>query len=111
MAGLANIVSNPFYGKRIDGTTKGLGFFGNIGNRENQITELSATVGPPNNQFLSPLINPLTTKEERQHLVNGGEPTQEMWNKAEKWGLFRQSQGRSPFLEDADLFRGLYKGK
>lgn len=111
MEGLAN------YGKRLDGTNKGTGWFGEIpmlDGKHNVMTEQAITFNYGKGDVLVPLINPYSTREELFHLATGKEPTKEMVDKAAKWGFERLSSGQSPFITVQEQAQGLdkyYRGK
>lgn len=95
MQGLVN------YGKRIDGTSKGTGWFGELpmlDGKHSVMTEQAMTFDYGKGNVLVPLINPYSTRDELFRLSLGKEPTKEMINKAERWGFERISRGQSPFI-------------
>ena len=100
MAGLAD------YGNRLDGTPKGDGFFGALPMQDGSnrvVTEISMSFDYGNGDVLVPLFNPLLTKAEQLHLLQGKPPTEDMVNKAGQWGAERLRQGRSPFAEEKEI--------
>lgn len=109
MAGLED------FGKRLDGTPKGTGWLGVLPMQDgsNRVaTEMSTSFDYGNGDTLVPLLNPLLSQDEVQHLLKGGEPTENILNKAGQFGFERLRQGKSPFITDEDR-KGLagYRGK
>lgn len=88
------------YGKRTDGTPKGLGFFGEIPRQDDPksfSTELSATMNLGGKDILLPLLVPTLTHEEITALVAGQAPTKAMYDKAAVHAIERLKAGKSPF--------------
>lgn len=80
----------------MDGTPKGLGYFGEIARTDEPdvfSTELSTQV----DDLLFPLIVPTLTREELAHLVDGGSPTKGIVEKAYRFAIQRTKDGKSPF--------------
>jgi hypothetical protein len=63
-------------------------------------TEISVSDAKGNSY---PLIVPGLSKDELKHLVSGKEPTDEMYEKAEKHAAKRKAEGKSPFADDSEL--------
>lgn len=89
------------YGKRIDGTNKGAGFFGEIPTRssahdETYMTELSASATHNGKTVVYPLIVPTLTYEELEALQDGETP-ESVDKKAFTHYLQRVTAGKSPF--------------
>jgi hypothetical protein len=79
---------------------KGKGYFGLLPSSEGFSTEISAT----NDQGLSfPLLVPTLTQQEVNLLLQGGEPTDEIYNKAMMFAQSRQASGQSPFATPTEL--------
>ena len=96
MAGL------KFYGVRHDSDTlKGKGYFGELptseGKKATEISSYDESIGD------YPLLVPTLTKAEIKHLTSGKEPTDEIYNKAERWAKTRQEQGKSTFAQPDEL--------
>ena len=93
----------PAYGARLDGTSKGEGYFGKLQRTDDPksfSTELSASgdlKGPDNKPVLYPLLVPTLTREEIDHLLSGKKPTPDIYTKAETFAATRLKQGLSPF--------------
>lgn len=88
------------YGLRHSGEgAKGLGYFGKIPARGGYATELSSEddIGE------YPLLVPGLSWEEIQHLVNDGEPTEEIHRKAYEHADKRRAAGKSTFIEQGEL--------
>ena len=79
---------------------KGKGYFGLLSSPEGFSTEISAT----NDQGMSyPLLVPTLTQEEVNYLLQGGQPTNEIYDKAEMFAQSRQASGQSPFATPTEL--------
>jgi hypothetical protein len=63
-------------------------------------TEISASDSKGNSY---PLIVPGLSKDELKHLASGKEPTDKMYEKAEKHAAKRKAEGKSPFADDSEL--------
>src|SRR5690349_2801603 len=86
------------YGKRQDGTAKGLGFFGEIPRPDGSIsTELSADADIDGQNVSFPLLVPTLSREEIDHLVSGKQPTPQIFDKAIGFAVQRMKAGLSPF--------------
>ena len=91
---------NPF-GNRVDGTPKGMGFFGALKRPDGDIsTELSIGVDLGKGEMEIPLLVPGLTKKEINHLLEGGEPTDAIVGKAVIHARQRLANGLSPFASD-----------
>ena len=92
------------YGKRHDGSAKGLGYFGEVRakNGKSFSTEIGVNETIDGEDVHYPLIHPGMSREELYHLVNGGKPTNEMYEKAMAHALKRKAAGKSPFAEDGE---------
>ncbi len=89
------------YGLREDGAPKGIGFFGEIArsdDKESFSTELSVSVGKTS----IPLLVPGLTAEEIAHLVDGGQPTKGIFQKALAHAEQRQAAGLSPYAQHGE---------
>ena len=104
------------YGKRLDGTNKSTGWFGELpvlDGKHSVMTEQAMTFDYGKGDVLVPLINPYSTRDELFRLSLGKEPTKEMVNKARQWGLERISNRQSPFITTQEQAIGLdryYRG-
>lgn len=79
---------------------KGKGYFGLLPSSEGVSTEISAT----NDQGMSfPLLVPTLTQQEVNYLLQGGQPTEDIYNKAMMFAQSRQASGQSPFAEPTEL--------
>jgi hypothetical protein len=94
------------YGKREDGTPKGLGFFGELpyrAGREPAIaTELSAEVDMDDGKLFFPLLVPTLDRKEIDHLLAGEKPTDGIYEKAIQHALGRIKSGKSPFADNGE---------
>lgn len=87
------------YGKREDGTNKGLGFFGGIPTKNGQkMTELSFEA----DGIFAPLLVPTLTREEINLLVSGQKPTEAIYKKAIAHAKKRITEGKSPFANEGE---------
>lgn len=79
---------------------KGKGYFGLLPSSEGVSTEISAT-----NEFGQsfPLLVPTLTQEEVNYLLQGNDMTDDIYNKAQMWANYRQSQGMNPFATPTEL--------
>lgn len=83
---------------------KGRGYMGAIPTSEGMpMTELSSSFELDGQVIQHPLIIPTLTAQEIQLLQMGGEPTPEIYNKAQQFALSRIRQGLSPFATPQDL--------
>jgi hypothetical protein len=88
------------YGTRVDGTAKGPGFFGELARTDESdifSTELSTTMMINGEKLLFPLLVPGLTAEEIAHLVDGGQPTKTIAEKALRHAEHRLAAKQSPF--------------
>lgn len=86
------------YGTRPDGTFKGPGFLGVLKRPDGDIsTELSIGIEMNGEEVEMPTLVPTLTKEEVDHLLNGGEPTEAIIDKAVDHAEKRIKEGKSPF--------------
>jgi hypothetical protein len=91
------------YGLRENRTLKGPGYFGEVANSDDP--DLYATELPIRSRVRDefdrpiwiPLVVPTLTREELAHLVDGGDPTKEMVQKAVEYALWRRMNKKSPF--------------
>ena len=84
-------------------TAKGKGYLGNVGTMQEPITELSASSDFDGRTVRYPLVVPTLTIEELNLLRSGGEPTQEIYSKAQQYALGRLARGEDPFATPQDL--------
>jgi hypothetical protein len=83
---------------------KGLGYMGAIPTSEGmKMTELSSSFEFDGQTIQHPLIVPTLSAQEIELLRMGGEPTPEIYNKAQQFALGRIQQGLSPFATPQDL--------
>ena len=83
---------------------KGRGYLGTIPTTEVMpMTELSSSFELDGQVIQHPLIVPTLTAQEIQLLQMGGEPTPEIYTKAQQFALDRIRQGMSPFATPQDL--------
>jgi hypothetical protein len=84
-------------------TAKGRGYLGNVGTMQEPMTELSASSDFGGRTVRYPLIVPTLTADELNLLRSGGEPTQEIYSKAQQYALGRLARGEDPFATPQDL--------
>lgn len=83
---------------------KGRGFMGAIPTSEGMpMTELSSSFELNGQVIQHPLIVPTLSAQEIELLRMGGEPTPEIYQKAQQFALGRIQQGLSPFATPQDL--------
>ena len=93
------------FGTRVDGTPKGLGFFGVLARTDEPemiSTELSTSVTVNGEKLLFPLLVPSLTAEEIAHLVDGGQPTKTIVEKALRHAEHRLATKQSPFAGEGE---------
>ena len=97
------------YGKRPDGTDKGLGYFGRLQNPNGSpSTELSTSFtfgeGDQMEEVLMPIIVPTLTDDELDYVLrgNGSDLTPEIQNKVIQHALKRKREGKSPFAGEGE---------
>lgn len=95
------------YGKRLDGTEKGRGFYGELSRPNGDIsTELSIGVELDGKEVLMPLLVPTLTDQELRDVLSGT-PPQSAYNKAVHHGIMRMQNGLSPFIESVEPTLGV----
>jgi hypothetical protein len=91
------------YGKRADGSPKGLGFFGELKRPDGYTsTELSIGVNMNGKETEIPLLVPTLTREEVDYLLRGGEPTPTLVDKAVGFAQQRMKAGKPFFADDGE---------
>ena len=93
------------YGTRVDGTAKGPGFFGELARTDEPemfSTELSTSMTINGEKLLFPLLVPSLTAEEIAHLVDGGQPTKGIVEKALRHAESRLAAKQSPFAGEGE---------
>lgn len=89
--------------KRQDGTDKSTGFFGPQETSDGRImTEYSVGIEIDGKEVEIPTLVPTLTKEELDHLKQGGEPTDSIMDKAIEHAKERMSKGLSPFWTEGE---------
>lgn len=89
------------YGLRPDNTPKGQGFLGPLQRPDGKVsTELTVGVGLDGKETNIPLLVPTLGQDEIEHLLGGGEPTQDMIGKAVQHAKGRISRGLSPYATE-----------
>ncbi len=87
-------LSDPF-------EAKGKGYFGLMKSKDGMSTEISSD----NGEFSYPLMVPTLTRSELNLLLEGKEPTDAIYDKAEAHARKRIEEGKSPFAGNGDLIR------
>lgn len=93
------------YGKRPDGTEKGSGWLGELKMKDGSgmiMTEYSMGVEIDGKEVLIPSIVPTLNEKEIDHLLNGGDVTDSIVEKAVSHARDRIKKGLSPFKEDTE---------
>jgi len=86
------------------GTLKGKGYFGEIPvNQGGAMTEFSSAFEQDGKLVSHPLIVPTLTRQEVDLLKMGGEPTPEIYRKAQNYAQQRIGAGQSPFASPQEL--------
>lgn len=86
------------YGQRNDGTEKGEGFFGPLKAKNGDVmTEFSVGVNIDGKEIDIPTFTPNQSKKDIEHMLSGGEPTDDIVRKAAEYARQRIKQGKSPF--------------
>jgi len=79
------------------------GYIGDIGEPRSVMSELSASSEIGGRTVQYPLIVPTLTAQELMLLHSGGQPTPEIYNKAQSWAVSRLRQGQDPFATPVGL--------
>lgn len=94
------------YGARSDGTQKAAGYFGELQRPDGNIsTELSVGVEIQGKETEIPLLVPGLTRKQIDHLLNGGEATDAIMDKAVAHARQRIKAGKSPFAGEGEQVR------
>lgn len=94
------------WGPRGDGTQKGDGFFGQLKMTDGSgrvMTELGAGFNINGKEVETPLVNPLLSKQELDHLLSGKEPTKAILDKGRKWASQRIKEGKPTFASPEEI--------
>lgn len=92
-------VINAPRARREDGTLKGQGWLGMLNRPGGGVsTELSFDFTTPQGKILAPLLVPTLSPQEIQHLLAGGRPTPEIFQKAQEHAIRQVQQKNSPFV-------------
>lgn len=103
MGDLASFLAN--YGKRIDGSQKGRGYFGALRTPDgHDATELSFGFEHGGKEHLAPLLVPSLRKQELDHLLGGGVPTDDIYSKAKAFAMWRMLTGKPMFAAPNEVF-------
>lgn len=90
----------PDYGNRVDGEKKGRGFLGELQAKDGRVsTEISIGVNIDGEEVEIPTLIPTLTQKEIDHLLETGEPTEEIVEKAVKHAVERKKKGLGFFKE------------
>jgi hypothetical protein len=91
------------WGKRQDGSNKGLGFFGVLQRPDGNVSsELSFEFQADGKSISAPLIVPTLTRGEITHLLNGEKPTEAIYRKAQAFAMQRIGEGKSTFAAEGE---------
>ena len=100
------------WGPRGDGTQKGDGFFGQLKMTDGSgrvMTELGAGFNINGKEVETPLVNPLLSKQELDHLLSGKEPTKAILDKGRKWASQRIKEGKPTFASPEEIGKAQIK--
>ena len=93
-------------GFRADSTKKGLGYFGELKRPDGQVsTEISIGVEIDGKEIEIPTLVPTLTQDEINYLLKGGEPTDDIVDKAVKHAKERIKYGKSPFAQKGEQIK------
>lgn len=88
------------YGTRADGTQKGDGWLGPLKTKDGRVsTEISVGVEIDGKEVEIPTLVPTLSSDEVQYLLDGGEPSPAIVEKAVEHAKKRISDGKSPFKD------------
>jgi hypothetical protein len=79
---------------------KGKGYFGMLPASDGFSTEISMT-NDAGQSF--PALVPTLSQQEVNYILQGNDPTQDMYQKAQIWANSRQAAGMSPFASPTEL--------
>ena len=92
------------FGQREDGSQKGYGFMGKLPRPDGGFsTELSFDFGADGKNISAPLLVPTLSRPEIDHLLGGGQPTPDIYTKAQQHALERIKAGQSPFAQHGEM--------
>lgn len=93
------------YGLRHSGEgAKGKGYFGELKRPDGEMsTELSSEFEHGGKTVEHPLLVPTLSAQELSHLLGGGEPTPEIYGKAQAHAAKRLEAGMSPFAGPTEM--------
>jgi hypothetical protein len=97
------------WGARADGTEKGDGYFGPLQMKDGSgsvATEISVGVNIDGREVEVPTLVPTLTPAEKDHLLSGQAPTQEIVRKAVDHARERIAAGKSPFAQPGEAAGG-----
>lgn len=96
----------PDYGLRVNGTPKGLGFFGELKGPDGKVsTEISIGINLGGKETQIPTLVPTLDQNEINYLLNGGKPTKEIIDKAVAHAQKRIAEGKNPFAQEGEQQR------
>lgn len=82
------------FGKRPDGSEKGLGYFGPLQTKDKKVmTELSVGINLDGKDVQIPTVVPTLSKQDMDSLLGGNEPSREIVDKAVSHALGRMNSG------------------
>jgi hypothetical protein len=105
-----NVYTENNYGKRVDGTNKGNGYFGKLKMKDgsgNDATEISIGIEIDGKETQIPTLVPTLTESEKEWLLKGNNPNdrssigESIINKAITHAEKRMKEGKSPFADEA----------
>lgn len=102
---LSSLAPNPDWGMRIDGKPKGNGFFGPLLRPDGNLSsELSFSFDKDGQTINAPLIVPTMDSDQLNHLLNGGDPTPDIYRTAQIHAISRVQSGQSPFARSNEIY-------
>lgn len=102
---LSSLAPNPSWGMRIDGKPKGNGFFGPLLRPDGDLSsELSFSFDKDGKTINAPLIVPTMDSDQLNHLLNGGDPTPDIFRTAMNHAISRVQAGQSAFAQPGEIY-------
>lgn len=96
------------FGNRADGTPKGEGFLGVLPRPDGSVsTEISIGVNLDGRETEIPTLVPTLEPEEVNHLLSGGQPTEQIVGKAVAFARQRMAEGKTLFAQPGEKLNGL----
>lgn len=104
----ASQAADAGFGNRADGTPKGEGFLGVLPRADGSVsTEISIGVNLDGRETEIPTLVPTLEPEEVNHLLSGGQPTEQIVGKAVAFARQRMAEGKTLFAQPGEKLAGL----